>query len=60
MVFIYLPATYYHLILDGEFVGRGVFRCPSGLSCILLYFAYGYKSYACKVFKFKYGKNLNL
>ena len=35
MVYIYLPAIYYHLngCHKREFVGGGVFRCSSGLSC---------------------------
>ncbi len=35
MVYIHLPAAYYHLNLDvtkeTEFVGGGVFRCPSAV-----------------------------
>ncbi len=35
MVYIYLPAVYYHFNLDGKesLLAGGVFRCPSGLSC---------------------------
>ncbi len=38
MVYIYLPAIYYHFNLDTKdsFFMDGVFRCPSGLSCFYL------------------------
>ncbi len=40
MVYIYLPVACYHLsgCHKGEFVGGGVFRCPSGLSCFFFPF----------------------
>ncbi len=37
MVYIYLPAVYYHLNLDvtkENLLAAGFFRCPSGLSCL--------------------------
>ncbi len=46
MVYIYFPVAYYHLnlgVTKSKFVGGGVFRCPSGLSCCWrLCYVWGY------------------
>ncbi len=33
MVYVDLPAIYYHINLDESLLAGEVFRCPSGLSC---------------------------
>ncbi len=37
MLYIYFPVLYYHdnlYVTEGAYAGGGVFRCPSGLSCL--------------------------
>ncbi len=37
MLYIYFPVLYYHdnlYVTEGAYADGGVFRCPSGLSCI--------------------------
>ena len=40
MVYVNLPAIYYHINLDAtkeSLLADGVFRCPSGLSCLYFF-----------------------